>query len=136
MSTENPQVGISKKTMEELIGDKAKLTDFTTAALIHAVSMGLRRIKDIETAPNHVNQFIETLRKVRADLTGDDHEKGDVPQMMVNIQFNNAQNEVRSIDVAPAKKKPLTPQEQQLMETTSEALDTEASQAADLFSGE
>ena len=124
---------LTKKTMEELLGSKEKLTEFTTATLIHAITIGLRRIKDTNTSPTAVNQFVETLRKVRADLTGDDHEAANTPQMMVNIQFNNAQNEVKSIDVTP-KRKPLNKQESELMETTEAAVGSEAAEAADLFS--
>lgn len=129
---EQPGGALRKETLEQLLGDKDQLAEFTTATLLHAVTTGLQRIRQPSTPASAVNAFIETLRKVRADLTGDDHEKQDVPQMMVNIQFNNAQNPP-SVDVTPAKK-PLNDTDKALLEATNES--EESAAVADMFAGD
>jgi hypothetical protein len=92
---------LSKTAIQELLDSKEKLADFSTVAIIHAITQGLHRIKDPKTAPTSINQFIDQVRKVRADLTGDNHQAV-MPQMMVNIQFGQNQQPV-AIDVVPEK---------------------------------
>lgn len=94
---------LSESAIRELLDDKDKLTEFSTASLIHAITAGVIRVKDPKTPASAVSQFIESLRKVRADLTGDNHEMN-MPQMMVNIAFGQNAAPVE-IDVTPKKKK-------------------------------
>jgi len=96
-------MSLSDQSIQELLDSKEKLTEFSTTALIHAITAGVLRVQDPKTAPSAVSQFIESLRKVRADLTGDNHETN-VPQMMVNIQFGKAEQAVPvAIDVTPQR---------------------------------
>ena len=99
---------LSEAAVAELLDNKKKLTEFSTTALVHAITVGLMKVRAPGASPNAVNQFIEALRKVRADLTGDDHERQNVPQMMVNIQFNNeaVQAAPREVQVQDVKKAP------------------------------
>ncbi|TQE96496.1 MAG: hypothetical protein FKY71_16630 [Spiribacter salinus] len=118
---------LSKAAIQELTGSKEKLTEFTTVGLIQAITTGLTRIRQSNTSPTAVINYIEALRKVRADLTGDDHENN-VPQMMVNIQFNN-QNKATPSDVtieakkSEPPKKPLSEQDSELLEQVDDMLD-------------
>ena len=114
-------MALSEQSIKELLDSKEKLTEFSSTALIHAITAGVMRVQDPKTPPSAVSQFIESLRKVRADLTGDNHEMN-VPQMMVNIQFGKAEQPVAislnheqsegaseqpvAIDVTPKKSKP------------------------------
>lgn len=80
---------LSDQAIDELTGSKEELTKFTTAALAHAIAEASVRARSKETAPNHVAMLLESLRKLRADLTGDSHERA-MPMMMVNIQLADA----------------------------------------------
>ena len=117
---------LSQASIQELLDSKDKLTEFSTTALIHAITAGVLRVQDPNTAPSAVSQFIESLRKVRADLTGDNHEMN-VPQMMVNIQFGKSEGvQPVAIDISPRKskseKQALSKQDNDLLSTTSAIL--------------
>jgi len=113
---------LSDKAIQELLDSKEKLTEFSTTALIHAITAGVVRVQDHKTSPSAVSQFIESLRKVRADLTGDNHE-ATMPQMMVNIQFGqSAAVQPVEIDVtskASAPQKKLSALDDELLCATS-----------------
>lgn len=86
--------------VQELVDSKSALTDFTTAALVHSLAAAAQRAQDKATPANQLAQLLEAIRKVRADLTGQDHERA-MPQMLVNIQLGNAPQAV-PIDVTAA----------------------------------
>lgn len=123
---------LSEAAIQELLDSKEKLTEFSTTALIHAITAGVVRVQDPKTAPSAVSQFIESLRKVRADLTGDNHEMA-VPQMMVNIQFGQATApQPVEIDVTPQKStNELQGRDAELLQATSAIFED-----SNLFEGE
>lgn len=91
---------LSEEAILELLSSKDKLSEFSTTALIHAITAGLRRVHEPDVASGAIMSFIETVRKVRADLTGDDHEKR-MPNTIFNIQFGQDLSP-REITVGPA----------------------------------
>lgn len=128
MDTKALQPGqLSPAAIKELLDSKEKLTEFSTTALIHAITAGLIRSKDEKTPPSAVAQLIDQLRKVRADLTGDNHQAA-MPQMLVNIQFGQSQQpvpvaiEVQSNRVVDAIDD-LTALDMDLLETTGAIID-------------
>lgn len=89
---------LSDDAIEELVDDKAKLTEYSTATLAQAMTAAVLRIRDPKTPASAVSSVLDALRKVRADLTGEDHEKNRMPMMMVNIQMGaEGQDSMRSI---------------------------------------
>lgn len=79
---------LSDAAIKELLDSKDALTEFTTTALIHAITAGVLKIQDRKTAPTAIGSLIDVIRKVRADLTGDNHELN-IPRMLVSIKFGH-----------------------------------------------
>ena len=81
---------LSEAAVKEVISSKDMLTEYATATWVQAVNLALQRLRDPDVNPNAFAGFIETLRKTRADLTGDNGSSA-MPTMMVNIQFDKHQ---------------------------------------------
>lgn len=92
---------LTDSAVEELVASKSALTEFTTATLVHMLAAAAVRAKKPDTPANQLAQMLEAVRKVRADLTGQDHER-QMPTMMVNIQLGEAQKPP-AIDITPAE---------------------------------
>lgn len=80
---------LTRQQIEDIIADNDQFSEFVSATMVLALTKGLERTKLENTPLNAISNFIEVLRKARADLTGDSHELK-VPHMMVNIQFGSA----------------------------------------------
>ena len=80
---------LSRTEIEEIIADKESFSKFSSTAMIIAITKGLEHTKRDNTPLSSITSFLETLRKVRGDLTGDSQEHR-IPQMMVNISFGSA----------------------------------------------
>jgi len=78
---------LTESAVKEIIESKESLVEYVTVAMIQAIAVGLVRIQDDRVSPAAISSLLDTMRKIRADLTGDG-KSADVPQMMVNIQFN------------------------------------------------
>jgi len=78
---------LTESAVKEIIESKESLVEYVTVAMVQAIAVGLVRIQDDRVSPAAISSLLDTMRKVRADLTGDG-KSADVPQMMVNIQFN------------------------------------------------
>lgn len=89
---------LTTREIEEIISSPDKLAEFSSATLVQVISLALLRVRDgladgsLSLAA--VAQFIEAVRKLRADVAGSKN-IADVPRMLVNIQFPTEQ--VKSI---------------------------------------
>ena len=77
---------LNETQLEELLDSKESLAEYVTATMLQAMALGLERVRAPNVSPSAIAQFLEVLRKTRADLTGDAAITS-MPQMMVNIQF-------------------------------------------------
>ena len=83
---------LTTREIEEIISSPDKLAEFSSATLVQVISLALLRVRDgladgsLSLAA--VAQFIEAVRKLRADVAGSKN-MADVPRMLVNIQFPN-----------------------------------------------
>lgn len=75
--------------IRQILRDKETFGQFVSAAIIDVVYKGLDKTKDPTQSLSSVTKFLDVLRRIRADLTGDDHEAM-AHQMMVNIQFGQS----------------------------------------------
>lgn len=92
---------LTKDAIEEILESRENLTEYVTASMIQAISIGVDKVKAPDASPNAVAALIEALRKARGDLTGD-VAQANMPQMMVNIQFSG-QGQPQCITTQPAK---------------------------------
>lgn len=82
---------LTETEINEILDSREALTEFVTTAMIETVSAGLKRVRDPDASATFISQYMDVLRKMRSDLTGD-NQHANMPTMMVNIQFNNGQN--------------------------------------------
>lgn len=125
---------LSRAEIEDIISEKDKFSDFVSASMVLALTKGLQHTKNDKTPLSSISNFVETMRKTRADLTGDSHENA-IPRMMVNIQFGSAPKAVSlpiEGEVVPVEEK----QELKSSKNSVSALEQQAPVDIDRFFGE
>ena len=78
---------LTKDAIEEILESRENLTEYVTASMIQAISIGVDKVKSPDATPNSVAALIEALRKARGDLTGDIAQTN-MPKMTVSIEFS------------------------------------------------
>lgn len=81
---------LTEAELNELLDSRVKGAEYVSGALYQAVCIAIERVQDPKTTPSAVSQLIESLRKVRSDLVGD-NQQTQMPTMMVNIKFDSIQ---------------------------------------------
>lgn len=85
----NKSGNYTEAEIRKILRDKETFGEFVSAAIIDVVYKGLDKTKDPTQSLSAITKFLDVLRRIRADLTGDDHEAR-AHQMLVNIQFGQS----------------------------------------------